>query len=333
MSLDLTASTTKLTTQKRTLSRPAKIMLLLGIALVLTGILFMTLGAKGSWSFVLSFRSTKIVALALVAYAIAISTVLFQTVSNNRILSPSIMGFDALYVLLQTTLVFTLGASQVIAIDPRIRFVIEVVLMVAFAALLYRWLFGARRSLHLLLLVGIIFGVLFRSVSGFMMRLIEPNEFVILQDMLFASFNSFDRELLAVSAVLIALASFVAWRIRHTFDVLALGREMAINLGVNYNRTVSIILGIVAVLVSVSTALVGPVTFFGLLVANLAYIFSGTHKHRWILPCAALLAMIFLIGGQAIVEHVFDFDTSLSVVIEFFGGIMFIVLLVRGAAR
>jgi iron complex transport system permease protein len=272
--------------------------------------------------------------MALVAYAIAVSTLLFQTIANNRILSPSIMGFDALYMLIQTGLVFTLGAQRAVTLDPRVRFVAEVLAMVLFAALLYRWLFGgARRSLHLLILVGIVFGVLFRSVTGLMQRLIDPNEFAVLQDLMFASFNSFERDLLPVAAVLILGVSLIAWRIAHTFDVLALGREMAVNLGVDYQRTVRLILVVIAVMVSVSTALVGPVTFFGLLVANLAYQLAGTFKHRWLLPFAAGLAVLLLVGGQMVVERVFGFTTSLSIVVEFFGGVAFIILLVRGNAR
>lgn len=320
--------------RKFRLSRPVKVISFLTVLLAVTIFLFMTLDARGSWDFIISFRGTKVIAMMVVGYAIAVSTVLFQTIANNRILTPSIMGFDALFGLLRTTMVFTLGAHTVATFDPKIRFAVEVLMMLGFAGLLYRWLFGgSHNSLHLLLLVGIIFGTLFRSLSGFMQRLIDPNEFIILQDMMFASFNSFDRELLAVSIVLILIASVTAWRISHTFDVLALGKETAINLGVNYRRTVSIILVVVTVLVSVSTALVGPVTFFGLLVANLAYLIVGSHKHRWILPTAAILAAICLLGGQMVVERVFNFNTSLSVIVEFIGGIMFIILLVRGATR
>lgn len=316
------------------LSLPAKRLLLLTAVAALVIFIFMTIDAKGSWSFLLSFRGTKVAAMMLVGYAIAVSTVLFQTITNNRILTPSVMGFDALYVLLQTTLVFTIGAHQWVTYDSKIRFVLEIVLMVAFSGLLYRTLFTRnRRSLHLLLLVGLVIGVFFRSISGFMTRLIDPNEFVILQDMLFASFNSFDRELLGAAAIIMGLMTLIIWRIRHRFDVLSLGRETAINLGVDYQRTVTIVLAVTSVFVSVSTALVGPVTFFGLLVANLAYQVAGSHRHVWILPSAALMALIFLLGGQMVVERVFAFNTSLSIIVEFLGGVMFIFLLLRGAAR
>lgn len=295
---------------------------------------FMTIGAKGSWSFVLPFRATKLAAMILVAYSIALSTILFQTITNNRILTPSIMGFDALYAMLQTVLVFTLGAHAVSMANPKLMFLVEIVLMMGFSGLLYRWLFaGEGRSLHLLMLVGIIFGVLFRSGSGFLQRIIDPNDFVVLQDRLFASFNSIDSQLLGLSATIVGLVSVLAWRIGHRFDILSLGRETAIGLGVNYKRTTMIILMMIAVLVSVSTALVGPVTFFGLLVANLAYMIMPVTRHRYTIPAAALLAVIALVGGQLILERVFAFNTALGIVIEFVGGLFFILMLVRGVAR
>jgi iron complex transport system permease protein len=314
--------------------RPIRVLLILAAIAAGVIVLFMTLNVRGRWDFILPFRGMKVLSMVLVAYAVAISTVLFQTVSHNRILTPSIMGFDALYVLLQTGLIFTLGSVGLSALDPRLLFGIEVATMVVFSSLLYRWLFaGTSRSLHLLLLVGIVFGVLFRSLSGFMQRIIDPNDFVVLQDRLFANFNSVDGNLLAVSAATVAVVSIVGWRLMHVYDVLALGRETAINLGIDHNWVTTIVLMLVAVLVSVSTALVGPVTFFGLLVANLAYQVAGTHKHRFILPVASLIAIICIVGGQLVLERIFAFDTALSIVIEFVGGIVFLALLIRGTAR
>lgn len=314
--------------------QPIRALLILTAVAVGVIALFMTLNAKGKWDFILAFRGAKVLSMALVAYAIAVSTVLFQTVSHNRILTPSIMGFDALYILIQTSLVFTIGSAGLTALDPRLLFAFNVAAMVVFSSVLYRWLFsGSSRSLHLLVLVGIVFGVFFRSLSSFMQRIIDPNEFVLLQDRLFASFNSVNGDLLGIAAVTVLIVSIAGWRLMNVYDVLALGRETSINLGVNHNRVVSIILILVAILVSVSTALVGPVTFFGLLVANLAYEIAGTHKHRFVLPIASLLAIICLIGGQLILERVFAFDTALSIVIEFVGGIVFLALLIRGVAR
>jgi len=314
------------------LTRPAAVLTMLAIATFASVTVFMTIESRGQWDFVLPFRGRKLAALALVGYAIAVSTVLFQTVTHNRILTPAIMGFDFLYILIQTLLVFFLGAGGFGTLSPDLKFAGEVTVLVVFAALLFQWLFtGAVRSVHLLLLVGIIFGVLFRSLSSFFQRLINPNDFTALQDLLFASFNTVDQDLLVISAVAIGAVSLAGWRLRRSFDILALGRETSINLGVDYKRTVTVVLILVTILVAVSTALVGPVTFFGLLVANLAYLVIRSHRHAFILPASVLIAIISLVVGQTLLERVFNFNTGLSIIVEFLGGITFIVLLVRGA--
>lgn len=316
------------------LSRPALVLIALAVLTLLSIVCFMTLGARGSWSFVLSFRGKKLLGLILVAYAISVSTVLFQTVANNRILTPSIMGFDALYVLIKTGLVFFFGIGALVAVDPQIQFVLQVAVMVVFALLLFRWLFlGEERSLHLLVLVGIVFGILFRSISNLLQRMLDPGAFNVLQDSMYASFATTDATLLAISCVIVLAVSLVAWRILPAFDVLSLGRAQAINLGVNYQRTVVTILVLIAVLVSVSTALVGPITFFGLLVATLAHALVGNSRHKYVLPASVALAVICLVGGQTLLERAFAFDTALSIIIEFLGGIVFIFLVLRRSAR
>ena len=310
--------------------------LLLGLAasVVVASIAFMTLGAKGPWSFVLPFRGTKLAAIALVGYAIAVSTILFQTVTANRILSPSIMGLDTLYVLIQTALVFLIGSGGAALLTPPALFVTQATAMIGFSALLYMWLFSGRaQSLHLLVLVGLVLGVLFRSAASFMHRIMSPNEFVILQDRLFANFNTVDVSVLSVAALAVIGVSAYGWRKLRILDVMLLGREPAIGLGVDYKRTVSQILIIVAVLVSVSTALVGPTTFFGLLVASLTYRLCRKEQHAVLLPTAALLAILILVGGQVLLERVFALDTALSIIVEFAGGIAFIILILRSGAR
>ncbi|GAB1378384.1 iron chelate uptake ABC transporter family permease subunit [Pararhodobacter aggregans] len=312
----------------------ARRLTLLTLLAVLAAAAFLLLNARGSWDFLLPFRGRKLAALAVVAVAIALSTVVFQTVTQNRILTPAIMGFDALYVLIQTGLVFGLGAGRVSALDARLVFGLELGTMVLFALLLFKWMFGpAARNLHLLMLVGIVLGTLFRSISGFLQRIIDPDSFTVLQDRLFASFNAVDPGLLTLSALIVAGLALVLWRLVPELDVLALGREAAIGLGVPQERLVLGLLVIVTMLVALSTALVGPVTFLGLLVANLAYLLMPTARHAVLLPAAALIALITLIGGQTLLERVLHYDTALAVVVEFAGGLVFILLVIRGVAR
>ncbi len=312
--------------------RPERTLFVLGCATLACALLFLLVNANGQWDFVLPFRGRKLATALLVGYAIAVSTVLFQTVSGNRVLTPAILGFDNLYVFIQTCLLYFLGSGTVASLDARLLFGVEILIMVAFSAVLYWGLFGGGgRSLHLVLLTGVVLGVLFRSLASFLQRLIDPNEFIFLQDRFFASFNNPDQELLLVSFLLTLGVSMVGFRMLRTFDVLVLGREMSINLGVDHQRTAAIILVLVAILVSVSSALVGPVTFFGLLVSNLAHALVRTYRHALVLPAAALVAGVCLVAGQFILEHVFAFNTNPRVIIEFVGGLVFISMLMRKA--
>ncbi|SDS46727.1 iron complex transport system permease protein [Pseudarthrobacter equi] len=317
--------------------RNAPPQLVLGVLLAATAavvLFFLFFELKGNVGYILPRRAIKVSAMLLVAVAVGVSTLLFQTVTANRILTPSIMGFDSLYILVQTVMAFALGAAAVVTAPPTLQFGVEVVLMVAFSALLYRWMFtGATRSLHLLLLVGVILGSLFRGFSSLLQRLMEPSEFIILQDLFFASFNNVDPALLGVAAVIVAAVCAAVWRARHTLDVLALGRDVAINVGVDHRKVVMRVLLACSLLVAVSTALVGPVTFFGLLVVSLGYQLCRGFSHAWLLPIVVLIGAIALVGGQLVLEKVFGFGTALSVVIEFTGGILFLYLLLKGSLK
>ncbi len=314
--------------------RPRLVLLTLGVVCIALAVLFMTYDLKGSLSFALELRARKLGGLALVGFAVAYSTVLFHTATRNRILTPSLMGFDSLYQLIQTGAAFFFGTFAVLQLDVRLRFAIEVTVMLTFAGLLYRWLFGKDdRDLYVLVLVGIVMGTMFSSLTSLVSRLIDPNEFITLQDRLFANFSTVNQDLLFVSFAVIGVAVVLSWPLLGRLDVVALGREHSTNLGVDHQRLVNIVLIVIALLVSVSTALVGPVTFLGLLVANLAYQVTGTFRHRYTVPAAALLGMSALIGGQFILQEVLNSTTRLSVVVSFVGGVYFILLLWREAQK
>jgi len=295
---------------------------------------FLLADTGGYAEIVVPLRIRRLVALVLVGWAIALSTVLFQTVTGNRILTPALMGFDALYVLVQTVVVFFFSAQLFRDTDPRLQFALETLLMLVFALTLFRWLFtSGRYPLHVLILVGMVFATLFRSIAGFLQRLIDPSEFQVLQNLMFASFTTVDEDLVWVTAAVVAVATLVVVRRLRVYDVLALGAPTATSLGVDHRRETTRVLALVAVLVSVSTALVGPITFFGLLVAHLAYLLAGTHRHAVVLPLAGLSAVICLVGGQFVLERLLDVTTTLSVVIELVGGLTFIALLIHRARR
>lgn len=306
-----------------------KLIILTAIAAVFCG-LYLFQGLNGSFDYALPRRGIKVLAMAITGVAIAYSTVIFQTITHNRILTPSIMGLDSLYLLLQTVVIFFLGSSHVTIVNKHVNFILSVGTMVIFALILYRFLFrGGKQPIYFLLLVGIIVGTFFGSISTFLQVLIDPNEFMLVQDKMFASFNNVSGELVWWALAIIAIALIIGWRSFNDLDVLSLGRDTAINLGVSYDKVVKTMLVLSAVLIAVSTALVGPITFFGLIVANLSYQFFKTYKHSILIVGASVMSVIALVGGQWVVERIFTFSTTLSVIINFIGGVYFIYLLLK----
>ena len=317
---------------RRWTSGPWRLGLLVVLAVGVTGIYVLT-DLPGAWEYALGLRGRTVAGMALAATAVGVATVLFQTITANRILTPGIMGFDAVFLAIQVVTAFVLGPTVLLAAPPLASWLVELVLMTVVVVLLYGWLFQRRRlDLHVIVLVGLVLGVLFRSVTAFLQRLLDPDTFAIVQDLVFASFTAVERELLAPTAVLVVCALASLWPIRRALDVLSLGEDRAISLGVDHRRTVMHVVVVIAVLVAASTALVGPVTFFGLLVANLAYSAVG-HRHSRSIPATIAIGVIALVGGQLILDRLLGFGTELPVVIEFVGGIFFLLLVLTGRAR
>ncbi|MFB9275007.1 iron chelate uptake ABC transporter family permease subunit [Cohnella cellulosilytica] len=292
--------------------------------------LFMTIDGSGNWDYILPRRSRKIVAILLTGAAISLSTVVFQTLTNNKILTPTLIGLVSMYLLLQTGIVFLFGSTVLTSMAKNMQFALAVGLMVLFAGVLYKLLFKREGNhLYFLLLVGIICGTFFSSIASFMQMLLDPNDFLIVQDKMFASFNNMNTDVLMIAVALVLLVLSYFYRDFKYLDVMALGKEHAVNLGVPHERITKRLLVAVALLVAVSTALVGPVTFLGLLVSNVAYRMLGTFRHAVVIPGTILISIVALVGGQLIVERVFTFSTTLSVILNFIGGIYFLYLLLK----
>ncbi|RVU84861.1 iron ABC transporter permease [Leucothrix sargassi] len=287
-------------------------------------------GADGDVQFVMMFRLPTLLGLIITAAAIGVSTLLFQTLSGNRILTPSLMGFDALYVLLQTSIVFFFSAFDYVTLPVQWKFFGELVLMTALSVLLFSTLLMRLQSdFARMVLTGIIFGVLFRSLSGFMARVMSPNDYIVVQAASFARFSNINEALLVYAAGIVIVCVLLVFSMRRKLDVMALGRDMAIGLGVNYNVTAFHILTLIAVMVATATALVGPVVFLGLLVTSLVYRISASQHHARLLPLSVLVGVLILVGGQVLLERILKMQVTLSIVIELAGGLVFLYLILR----
>lgn len=306
-----------------------KILILAFLTLIMT-LVFIFAGLKDFDEYALKNRFLQIAAIVIVAICIAVSTVIFQTLCNNKILTPAIIGLDSLYMLLQSALIFSLGSANLSVYKNDINFLITLACMVVFSLGLYKILFSSDKSIYLIMLLGLIFGTLFSTLSSFFEILIDPDEFMVIQGRMFASFDNVAFDVLAL-AYIVTLLSFV-WIFRYIkfLDPLSLGKDLSINLGINYQKISKHLMIIIAILTSISTALVGPITFLGLLVVNITYELFKSSKHSILLLACVLISILALLGGVFFVSRVFDYNTTISVIINFLGGIYFIYLVLKG---
>ncbi|MDI6022152.1 iron chelate uptake ABC transporter family permease subunit [Leucobacter sp. UT-8R-CII-1-4] len=282
------------------------------------------------WWRISGMRVDSLVVIALVTFCHSFGTVAFQTVTNNRIITPSIMGFESLYVLIQTSIVYFFGTTGLVELSGLTQFLMQTSMMVLFAVLLYSWLFsGKLGNLHIMLLVGIILGTGLGALSAFMQRMLNPNEFDVLLARLFGNIGNANTSYLPIVIPICAATGIAIWLLARRLNVLSLGAEISTNLGMNHRRQVMLMLTLVTILMAMSTSLVGPMTFLGFLVATLAYSLTDTYDHRLIFPIAWLLGYVILGGAYFLLRHVLPMVDAVTIIVELIGGLAFLIVILK----
>ncbi|MFV5901834.1 iron chelate uptake ABC transporter family permease subunit [Staphylococcus gallinarum] len=310
----------------------AKNKLLILIALtVIMGVIYSIVGIDFEiFQYLFSSRLRKLILMILVGGAIAASVVIFQAITTNRLLTPSIMGLDAVYMFVKVLLVFAFGVQSVLVTNLYLNFIITLVVMVVFSLLLFQGIFKIGDvSVYFILLVGVILGTFFKSITGFLELIINPEDYLAVQSAMFANFDASNSKLVTLCGIILIFLIIVTVLLIPYLDVLLLGRDQAINLGVSYKTLTRLLLILVAILVSISTALVGPITFLGLLTVNLAHEMMRTYEHKYILPATICISWLSLFIAQAVVENLFEATTQVSIIIDLIGGSYFIYLLIK----
>ena len=275
-------------------------------------------------------RLYALVAMLIAAVCQSLSTVTFQSITSNRIITPSLLGFEALYSAIHTSTMFFFGARAFISLDGIGSFVFQVAVMVCMCLILYGWLLaGKYGNLQLMLLIGVIMGTGLRSLSSFMRRLLAPSEFDILQARLFGSVNNADSEYYPIAIPLVIIAAMLLLGYSKKMNVISLGKNSATSLGINHQRSSIYALVLVSVLMSISTALVGPLTFYGFLVATLSYQAAPTYDHKYIFPMSLVIGFLIITGAYFFMYHIFSAQGVVSVIIEMFGGVAFLIIVLR----
>ena len=274
------------------------------------------------FSYSMKIRAPKLIAMLITAFSIGGTSLVFQSVINNTIVTPCLLGMNSLYTLIHTAVVFFLGSASVIATNANLSFAVDVVLMGITATIIYSWIFKkTKHNVLYVLLVGTVLTSFFGSIQTTLTRVMDPNEYDSLLNTLVASFSNINSEIIIFSLVLLAAVIFALRKELALLDVLTL------NLGVDYDRCIRRLLLGVTLCIAVATAMVGPISFLGLIIANLSRQLLKTYRHTQLILGSALFGMIVLVGGQLIVEHVYSYSVPVSVFITVGGGLYFLYLL------
>lgn len=278
--------------------------------------------------YALKLRTPKLIVMIITAFAIGGASLVFQSVINNTIVTPCLLGMNSLYTLIHTAVVFFAGSTSVLANNANLSFAVDLVIMGITATVIYGWLFKKTNyNVLYVLLIGTVLTSFFSSIQSTLTRVMDPNEYDNLLSTLVASFSNVNSEIILFSVVVLGVLIFVLRKDLALLDVITLGRQQAVNLGVDYDRTIRRLLLGVTICIAVATAMVGPVSFLGLIIANLSRQLLQTFRHRQLILGSALFGTIVLVAGQLIVEHVFTYSIPVSVFITVGGGLYFLYLL------
>ena len=286
------------------------------------------------FAYAMRIRAPKLFAMMITAFAIGGASLVFQSVINNTIVTPCLLGMNSLYMLIHTAVIFAAGSGSILAVNAKAAFGVDLLIMETAATVIYSTLF--RKTGHnvlYVLLIGTVLNSFFGSVQSALTRIMDPNEYDSLLADLVASFANVNSEIMVIAAVVLALVVFALRKELALLDVITLGKDQAVNLGVDYDRCIRRLLLGVALFIAVATAMVGPVSFLGLILANLSRQLLKTYRHSQLILGSVFFGIIILVGGQLIVEQVFTYTVPVSVFITFFGGIYFLYLLLTERRR
>ena len=278
--------------------------------------------------YILSRRIPTLIVMLIAAFSIGSASIIFQSIINNRIVTPCLLGMNSMYTLVHTAIVFTVGSGHVIATNSNLSFALDLLVMGVTATFLYSYMFRKTgNNVLYVLLIGTVLSSFFGSIQSTMIRVMDPNEYDALLTTLVADFSNINAEVIVFSLVLLTALVIFLWEDLKLLDVITLGKAQAINLGVDYDRTVRRLLLGVVLCIAIATAMVGPISFLGLIIANLSRQMLKTHKHAHLITGAALVGMLAMIAGQLVSQHIFSYAVPISTFITIGGGIYFLYLL------
>lgn len=177
-------------------------------------------------------------------------------------------------------------------------------------------------------LVGVMFGNIIGSVVTFF-----AYQFQLIQNMTswlqgnFATVTKGDYELIYVSVPILIICYFFAYK----FTIVGMGEDIAVNVGLNYERTQMLGLLLVAVASSVTLVTIGGLPFLGVIIPNIVSQFYGDQMKQtlWITAVSGSLFLVMCDILSRVIRQ--PYEVPVSLIVGVIGSIIFIVLLVKGA--
>lgn len=307
---------------------------LAGLVLLFIGLYQFAFVNPKFFAYAMGLRLPRLAVILIAGFAISAAAIVFQTIIRNTIVTPCLLGMNSLYLLIHTAVVFFLGSGSLFAVNPVYAFAADVIVMGVVAGFIYYTIFQKTGGNVLyVLLIGTVLSTFFSSMQNSLTRIMDPNEYDALLNTLTASFTNVNAACIIPGALLLAA---IAWWLRKDLailDVISLGREQAVSLGVDYERALRRLMVGVALYIAVATALVGPLSFLGLITANVARQLFTTYRHTWLIAGSASVGMLILTAGQFVVEHVMVYAVPVSVFVTIGGGIYFLYLVLTAGKR
>lgn len=307
---------------------------LAGLVLLFIGLYQFAFVNPKFFAYAMGLRLPRLAVILIAGFAISAAAIVFQTIIRTTIVTPCLLGMNSLYLLIHTAVVFFLGSGSLFAVNPVYAFAADVIVMGFVAGFIYYTIFQKTGGNVLyVLLIGTVLSTFFSSMQNSLTRIMDPNEYDALLNTLTASFTNVNAACIIPGALLLAA---IAWWLRKDLailDVISLGREQAVSLGADYERTLRRLMVGVALYIAVATALVGPLSFLGLITANVARQLFTTYRHTWLIAGSACVGMLILTAGQFVVEHVMVYAVPVSVFVTIGGGIYFLYLVLTAGKR
>lgn len=237
------------------------------------------------------------------AVLVAVVSLAFQTITQSRVLTPSIIGFDAVFVAVQTALVFFLGSASQVFSNPYLNYLIAAGCMLAVSTLMYGVLLRKNRgNLMFLLMFGLVLSGILRNGARYLQIIMTEQDFNQVQAATNVTVNNMNTDILRLTVPVMAVVTAM-FLVRHrVYNLMTLGPDNTKSLGVDYPKEMRRNLMLISLGMSVATALIGSLTFLGLLAVNITRELLKTHRHLPLFACSAAVAAFTLILGQAIVE-------------------------------